>query len=150
MATYINSGNVFFSSEESNLELLKMKIETLLFEGFNLNLKVLIIAAEDILEALNHAPDWWDVDQTAKNNAIFVIPPMSAEQILEAVGESKPEYEKVGFYGQIIFWTAPLETFSKTRWSKVVKSSVYDSITIRNANTVKKLMALYKNGGTSI
>lgn len=150
VTTYINSGNVIFSSEESNLEILKMKMEALLFEGFNLNLKVMIIAAKDILEALNHAPDWWDVDQTAKNNAIFVIHPKTAEQVLEAVGESKPEYEKVGSYGQIIFWTAPLETFSKTRWSKVVKSSVYDSITIRNANTVKKLMALYKNGGTSI
>lgn len=140
--TYINSGNVIFSSEETDVNLLKNDLEALLLEGFDLNLKVLVLPTEDFFAAVNHAPSWWDSNSTDKNNAIFVIPPMTAEEIIEALGEAKPEYEKVAFYGRIIYWTAPLETFSKTRWSQMARSSVYESITIRNANTVKKLVAL--------
>ena len=50
--------------------------------------------------------------------------------------------EKIDSYGSVIFWSAPVETFSKTRWSKVVGSNVYDQITIRNANTVKKVLEI--------
>jgi len=58
------------------------------------------------------------------------------------VGEIKPEYEQVDVYGPVIFWSAPMKTFSRTRWSKVVGSAAYGSITIRNANTALKLAEL--------
>lgn len=82
------------------------------------------------------------MDKDSKHNAIFVIPPVTVNEVFEQVGAIKPEYEKVDHYGGIIFWSAPVKTFSKTRWSKVVGSSIYDSITIRNANTVNKLLQL--------
>ena len=44
----------------------------------------------------------------------------------------------------VIFWSAPIKNFSRTRWSKVVGSSLYNSITIRNANTVKKILEFVK------
>jgi uncharacterized protein (DUF1697 family) len=76
-----------------------------------------------------------------------VIPPTTVEEVFDKVGGTKPEYEEVGHYGRVIFWSAPIETFSKTRWSKVVGSSVYDSITIRNANTVKKVLQMCAAAG---
>lgn len=76
--------------------------------------------------------------------AIFILSSMIVEEVFREVGAIKPEYEKVAHYGRVIFWPAPIETFSKTRWSKVVGSSVYNSITIRNANTVYKMMQLIK------
>jgi glutamate synthase domain-containing protein 1 len=66
----------------------------------------------------------------------------SGLEVFKEVGEIKPEYEKVGYYGRVIFWSAPVETFSRTRWSKIVGSSVYGSITIRNANTINKILKL--------
>ena len=71
-----------------------------------------------------------------------MIPPVTVEDVFKEVGEIKPEYEKVGSFGNVIFWSAPLETFSHTRWGSVVGKSVYQKITIRNANTVKKLVEL--------
>jgi len=142
--SYINSGNIIFSSEISDTELLKRNCEALLFERFNMNLPVMILSADDLTEALNHAPEWWNRDQESKHNAIFVIPPASVHEIFQEVGEIKPEYEKVGCFGRVIFWSAPLKTFSRTRLSKVVGSSVYNSITIRNVNTAKKLAELCK------
>lgn len=73
-----------------------------------------------------------------------MIPPTTVEEVYLAVGETKPEYEKVDYYGNLIFWSAPVSTFGKSRWAKVVSTSVYDRITIRNANTVKKIAEMIR------
>lgn len=142
VVTYINSGNLIFSSQISDIRILKSDCEALILKKFGLELNAMVISAEDLIEALHNAPDWWDADKESKHNAIFVIPPSTVEEVFNEVGEIKPEYEKVGYFGRVIFWSAPLKTFSRTRWSGVVGSSVYNSITIRNSNTVKKLAEL--------
>lgn len=144
VVTYINSGNVLFNSEidESSV---KTACEDLIENNFSLTITVCIIAADELTDALAHAPDWWDNDPESKHNAIFVIPPMTAEEIIRQVGETKPEYEKVVHYGRVIFWSAQLVTFSHTRWSKIVQNKAsYYAITIRNANTAKKLAELVR------
>lgn len=143
--TYINSGNIIFSTNEANEKELKEKCEALIVSRFHLSIPVVIISAADLMTALNHAPSWWDQEKDAKHNAIFVMPPATVDRVFQEVGIIKPEYEKVDHYGRLIFWSAPIKTFSRTRWSKVVGSSVYDHITIRNANTVKKLLQLIKS-----
>jgi uncharacterized protein (DUF1697 family) len=43
----------------------------------------------------------------------------------------------------MIFWSAPIVTFSLTRLTKIVQNkTLYNAITIRNANTTKKLATL--------
>lgn len=142
--TYINSGNIIF---ESGLDecAAKAACEELIEQGFGLKIVVGVIAAADLAEALEHAPDWWGSEAACRHNAIFVIPPMTADEVCAQVGAVKPEYEKVASFGQVIFWSAPLATFSHTRWSKITQSkAAYNAITIRNANTAKKLAALSK------
>lgn len=77
-----------------------------------------------------------------QHNAIFIIPAVTVEEVFEQDGAIKPDYEKVEYHGRVIFWSAAIKTFSTTRWSKIVKSYVYNSVTIRNANTVIKLSQL--------
>ncbi|MCE5342032.1 MAG: DUF1697 domain-containing protein [Eubacteriales bacterium] len=139
VSTYINSGNIIFSSENENLLALQQKCHHAILHAFQLDIAVAVISAKDLREALEHAPKWWDKDDEAKHNAIFVIAPADAEAVMESVGEAKPEYEQVAHYGQVIFWSAPIKTFSRTRWAKIVSTSAYQTITIRNANTAKKL-----------
>lgn len=140
--TYINSGNIFF---ESPLELpaAQAACEDLILREFDLNIAVGILTAEALRKALAHAPDWWNKDVDSTHNAIFVIPPAAAEEICAFAGEINPDYEKTASYGNVIFWSAPLKTFSRTRWSKISKNkALYRQITIRNANTALKLAEL--------
>ena len=146
VVTYINSGNVLFDSELDGAAV-KSDCERLLESSFGLKIPVGIISAAELRGALAHAPDWWNSDPKSRHNAIFVIPPMTAEAVCTQVGDIKPEYEKAAYHGKVIFWSAPLATFSHTRWSKVVQSKeAYNAITIRNANTALKLAELA--GGT--
>ena len=142
VVTYINSGNIIFSSNNSDEKKLKEECEILILDKFKLSIPVLVISFHDLLTAINSAPLWWDQDKDSKHNAIFILPSITVDEVFSEVGEIKPEYEKVDYYGRIVFWSAPIKTFSRTRWSKVVGSSAYDSITIRNAKTVKKILQL--------
>jgi uncharacterized protein (DUF1697 family) len=144
VVTYINSGNIIFSSDNDDENKLKEKCEALITARFQLKIPVSIISVRDLSAAYEHAPLWWGQDKDSKHNAIFIIPPVTVEEVFEEVGEIKPEYEAVAHYGRIVFWSAPLKTFSRTRWSKIVGSSLYDNITIRNSNTVIKLLQLAK------
>jgi uncharacterized protein (DUF1697 family) len=144
ISTYINSGNVLFESDEEDPSLLVWKCRSFLEQDFGFSINLSIISAVSLRESLENAPDWWDRDPDSKHNAIFVIPPASAEDIIGEVGAAKPEYEMVAGYQQVIFWTAPLATFSRTRWSKIVGTRAYQDITIRNSNTARKLLELVK------
>jgi uncharacterized protein (DUF1697 family) len=142
VSTYINSGNVLFSAQETEISALQQQCRQAIIGAFQLDITVAVISAADLQEALVHAPAWWGNDPLSKHNAIFVIAPAETESLLAMVGAAKPEYEQLAYHGQVIFWSAPIATFSRTRWSKVVGTSAYGSITIRNANTAKKLAKL--------
>ena len=71
VVTYINSGNIIFSSEDSDIEFLKKHCEALISERFKLDISLSIISAEELIEVLNNAPDWWGADKESKHNAIF-------------------------------------------------------------------------------
>lgn len=142
VSTYINSGNVLFSSDGTDVLALKEKCCALIQIHFQMDIPVAVISAQALTDALAHAPSWWNADKDSKHNAIFVIPPATPEAMCGQIGEIKPEYEQVDSYGSVIFWSAPAKTFSRTRWSKVAGSAAYGSITIRNANTAFKLAEL--------
>lgn len=142
VTTYINSGNILFSSQQQDRVTLQKSCQQIIRDTFQLEIAVAVLSESELQDALKHAPDWWDNDSDSKHNALFVIAPASADSIIEAVGQSKPEYEQVAYHGPVIFWSAPLKTFSRTRWSKIVSTSAYSSVTIRNANTAKRLLQL--------
>jgi uncharacterized protein (DUF1697 family) len=143
--TYINSGNILFDSVLSESDA-KTTCETIVKATFGLDIPVRITTATELQDVLRCAPDWWDNAVDTVHNAIFVIPPMTAEEICKQVGEAKSEFEKVACCGSVILWSAARATFSKTRWSKLAGIKTANSaVTIRNANTTKRLLELAKN-----
>jgi uncharacterized protein (DUF1697 family) len=140
--TYINSGNVIFDSEEQSTIKLVKKCKEALETQFWFPIRLALIDVNTLKDALEHVPEWWGDDPNSKHNAIFVIQPATAKEVIVDAGKIKPEYEQLYAYKEIIFWSAPLKTFSRTRWSKIVGTKAYQNITIRNANTTKRLLDL--------
>lgn len=140
--TYINSGNVLFECDLKDETIIQKRCESLIQDHFGFSISIALVKAESLKSMMARAPEWWGKDPSSKHNAIFVIQPYSAQEIVEEVGQIKPDYEKVQAVDSMIFWSAPIETFSKTRWSKIVGTKTYAKITIRNANTAWKLLQL--------
>ena len=150
VSTYINSGNVIFSTDETNEVVIKECCEQLIQKTFALPISVAIISAKDFHKALANAPEWWGQDPNSRHDAFVVIHPRTAPEICAMVsqlGDCKLEYEQAAYHGKIIFWSAVKETFNYTIWSKVMRNKVvHSSITVRNSNTMRKLAELTKEG----
>lgn len=144
VATYLNSGNVIFSSALDDKNVLSNKIKLMIKDKFNLDIPVFIISQEKLKELLNHAPDWWgDDNKEIYDNLIFMISPLSYEEFYDEIGNPKAEYEKVHNYKSVIFWSFSRKDYQKTNWwPKTANANVSDKITIRTANTVKKIVGM--------
>jgi uncharacterized protein (DUF1697 family) len=138
--TYINSGNVLFDSEIADESAIARQCEEAIEACFGLKIRVCVISTADLIEAVNHAPPWWNNDPEFSHNAAFVLPPATAAEVIAEAGEIKPEYEKRDRFGRVIFWSVRKAVISRTRWSRIVSiKSAYGHMTVRNANTAMKL-----------
>ena len=142
VSTYIQSGNVIFTGPAGCRDAIRQQCADKIAARFGFEVPVAVVSARELKDILDHAPAWWGTDKDSKHNAMFVIPPATPEDVFREVGGIRPEYEKAEAYGCVIFWSAPTATFSRTRLMRVVGSGVYGNITIRNANTTKKLRDL--------
>lgn len=139
--TYLNTGNIILKSEK-NVEEVGSLVHQMIQEKFELDIFTLAVNTNDYLEMMDNLPDWFGKNKEDKHNLLFVLSPYSGETMIEEVGAHKPEYESIAYFKNFIFWTAPLKTFGRTRWSKIVGTKAYKYITIRNFNTATKLAEL--------
>lgn len=109
--------------------------------NFQVDIPVYTLLQADLENILAHAPVWWgDPDKTIYDNLIFVLPPLSPVDIHDEIGLPQPDYEKVADYENAIFWSFSRKDYQKNNWwSKTANSAVKDGLTIRTANTVRKL-----------
>lgn len=141
--THFNSGNVIFYSEIKNKEELILKIKIMIKDKFNLDIPTIVITKEELKEFFDNAPDWWNNDnKEIYDNIIFIIPPTKYEEVYSEIGDAKEEYEKIKNYKDVIYWSFNLKDYSKTNWIKTASSKINDEVTIRTANTMKKILEL--------
>lgn len=142
--TYLNSGNVVFSSDVEDKNILSNQIALMIKKRFCLDIPVFIILQEELEDRLNHAPAWWGDDKKEiYDNLIFLMPPLSFEEFYDDIGSPNAEYEKVYHYKGVVFWSFSRKDYRKTNWwSKTAKANIKDKITIRTANTVRKIVYL--------
>ncbi|MCI6467246.1 MAG: DUF1697 domain-containing protein [Faecalicatena sp.] len=144
VVTYLNSGNIAFSSVIEEQNVFADKIAVMIKENFSLDIPVFVILQEELNERLNHAPGWWGTgNKEIYDNIIFLMPPLSYEEFYDEIGNPKEEYEKVYHYKNVVFWSFDRKCYQKTNWwSKTASAGVKDKITIRTANTVRKSVTI--------
>lgn len=144
VSTYLNSGNAIFQSEIDNKEVIKENIQRMIKERFNLEIPVYVTTASELEDILKHTPEWWGTNnKEIYDNMIFIIPPTKYEEVYNTIGEPKENLEKIQEYNNIIFWSYKLKEYRKTNWwPKTAGTSISDKITIRTANTMRKVLEL--------
>ena len=142
--TYLNSGNVIFLSDEENIGKLTIQIETMIKEYFGFDIPIFCISQEELEDILQNAPDWWgNENKEIYDNLIFIMPPATFSDVFNEIGEPKEELEKIRNYKDVIFWSFSRKDYQKTNWwSKTASSKISDRITIRTANTVRKIVKM--------
>ena len=146
ISTYINSGNVIFESNIDNKEFIMKDINKIIKNKFNLEIPVFVMTVLELEDILNNNPNWWGTDsKEVYHNLIFIIPPTKYEEVYDTIGEPKEDIEKIKEYNNCIFWSYDLKNYRKSNWwSKTASTNISNKITIRTANTMKKVLAICK------
>ena len=142
--TYLNSGNVVFSSDEDNAERLTKQIERMIKNQFDLDIPVFVISREKLADILRNAPDLWGTEnKEIYDNLIFIMPPATFAEVYREIGEPKEELEKIKDYKEVIFWSFSRKDYQRTNWwSKTASANISSKLTIRAANTVRKTVGM--------
>ena len=140
--TYLNSGNVIFSSADKNVTALIDQGERMMQRELGLDIPVFIIPQEELADILRHAPDWWGTENKGNyDNLIFILPPATFPDIYYEIGAPKEGLEQIQEYQSAVFWSFSRKDYQKTNWwSKTARADIGSKLTIRTANTVRRIV----------
>ena len=143
--SYINSGNVFFTSTGLKAQLIE-KLETFFEAHYPFIQSFSLLSQEDYEAEVENLPAWWSED-LARKDVLFYTEGLDVEQVIPTVEslELKDEVLRFGKLG--IFWGKfSEETYCKTAYHKhLLKMPFYRNISIRNAKTFDKIGQMLKN-----
>lgn len=142
--TYLNSGNVVFSSDEDSIEKLTRLIERAIKNEFGFDIPVFVISKDRLRDILNNASSWWGIDnKEIYDNLIFIMPPVTFSDVYNEIGEPKEDLEKIEDYNEAVFWSFSRKDYQKTNWwPKTASANISTKLTIRTANTVRKIVSM--------
>lgn len=138
VSTYLNSGNIVFSSEADNT---KSMIEKMISDKFGYEIPAYVIGMDELKDILSHSPEWWDSGNKDKyDNLIFILSSDASEEICALVGEPSEGLETIQIYKNVIFWTFDRNAYQKCNWwKKTARAGIAEKLTIRTAKTVKRV-----------
>ncbi len=148
--TYIQSGNILFFAAGPGTKTATAKltsaIESALSKRFSYDAQAVVISHAKYKTAIKAAPENWGTDDDCKHNALFTLSSTTPKRVLGQLDEPKPEIETVTAGPGVIFWSATKQAITKTTLMKLAKHPAYQQVTVRNHNTVYKLLELLEQG----
>lgn len=144
--TYINSGNIIFSTSESHSSLTG-KIEKAIEEEFKLHIKVVVKSLSEITKIDGVIPKTWTNGGESKTDVLFLWNEINKKEALHNL-KIKPEIDHVKYIDGAIIWNVDRKNITKSGLLKIVGTDFYKKVTIRNVNTLRKLKYLMEENKT--
>lgn len=140
--TYIQSGNILFSSEEKNCNTLINKIAIMLSEKFKYNEQVFVLSEQQLKTVVTNTPAAFGAEpENYKYDVMFVKSPQTPADIAKQI-KTKEKVDKVFIGEGVVFISRLKSKASQSYMPKIVLLPFYKDVTIRNWNTTSKLFAL--------
>ncbi len=133
--TYINSGNVIFSSSR---EPSAKKVCNTLIQHFGVPIDLLILNAEAVSQIANAIPSDWVNDDTYKADVCYLFNAVNTPDICEQIGY-RADIETFIYVNHAVLMRISRSNQQKGSLLKIVGSPLYKQMTIRNVNTARKL-----------
>lgn len=141
--TYIQSGNVIFSSSEQDIKFLESQISEAIRTQFGFEVPVLVLPKEKLMEIINNNP-FLKNDSDIDVSGLYVtllqdIPSGAATEIMMATDFSP---EKIAIHNQMIYLFLPRGYGNTKLNNNFFESRLKISATTRNWKTLKALASL--------
>lgn len=145
VSTYIASGNAIFESDKPADEI-KAQLEEALPKNFKLDdelIKVLVLTRNQLQAIIDNKPEGFgEQPEKYHSDAIFLMGIDSAQVM--PVFNPREGVDKIWPGDGVIYSQRLSSQRTKSRLSKIMATSAYKSMTIRNWNTTTKLLEILK------
>ena len=136
-STYINSGNVLFESIETKKSL-KNKIEEILLNKKEQEIKVLIKTKKEMIDIAQPIPIEWTNDTNQKTDVAYLFEEIDNKEIINEL-PIKKEYLNLMYVKGAIIWNVTRDNYNKSQLNKIISHKIYKELTVRNVNTARYL-----------
>lgn len=140
VSTYINSGNVLFSSNETNKTKLTTTIEKALVKELHMELRVVVHSQSELKNVVDDIPKDWTTKDFRCYIAFLKEPTTPSDVLKELQLKEDIDFAKAGKYAVIM--GTRMSGLTKSGISKLIGTKIYKEMTMRNYNTTSKLLAL--------
>ena len=142
VATYIQSGNVLFSSTEKRSAALTDRIEAMLADAFDYVPTVVVRSRTQMRSIVAKAPKGFGTQPaTYRYDVMFLKEPLTAKAAIKEV-PTNPAVDASHAGTGVLYFSRLIAKATASRMGQVVASPIYPRITIRNWNTTTKLLSL--------
>lgn len=146
VSTYINSGNVIFSSRATDTARLERRLERAIRDDFGLTIPVLLRSAKNIIAAADALPDEWANDRDTKCDVLFLGRELDSPGILDRL-TVKPGIDKALYVPGAVLWRVAKPDATRSGLMRIAGTEMYRQMTIRNCNTLRKLASMIRDAG---
>ncbi|MDX2130381.1 MAG: DUF1697 domain-containing protein [Chloroherpetonaceae bacterium] len=136
--TYIQSGNLIFTTSEKR-ESVTEKLQETLRIAFQYDSTLIILPQEEIRSVVEKKPEKFGIDgENYKYDVLFLKHGIKAESIFENIPLNL-NVEKAEIRNGVIYFTRNRALETKSALDYLQKKSITHAVTIRNWNTTQKL-----------
>lgn len=145
-ASYMNSGNLFFSSDDHKESCIS-KIRALLEKHYDFSVPFALLTKEEYLEERAALPAWWH-GEMARKDVLFYACGMDVGKMRDFIEQAALYNEIVHVGRQAVFWGKydEAEYLKTTYHKKLMKQAFYREVTIRSGNTYEKIAEILESG----
>ena len=139
--TYINSGNVIFSTQAADAEKLTARIEKAFEEDTGMAIKVLVMDHKALKKMVDAIPRNWVDDKTMRTYVLLLWKELDDDGILDRL-PIKAGVDELRYVPGAVVWRVDRENVGRSHMNRIVGTPLYKKITIRSANTMRRLNEL--------
>lgn len=137
--TYIQSGNVVFTSPKARLADLTGRIEEMLRDRFAIPASVVVRSRRQMRDIVARAPEGFGSEPTAyRYDVIFLKPPLTVAAAIQRV-KTKEGVDTAATGPGVLYFSRLIARATQSQLARIVSDPVYQRLTIRNWNTTATL-----------
>lgn len=146
VATYIQSGNVVFSSAPATTRALSRRIEASLGAHLGEAAWVLVVSHGELATIVEQAPRGFGQEPgTYRDDVLFTREPLTPGEVLAEV-TLRDGVDEAHAGTHALYFRRLSSRASQSRLTQLVQRPVYKGLTIRNWNTTTTLLAMLEHG----
>lgn len=139
VSTYINSGNVLFSTDIEDRQVLADTLRGALIARCGVAADIQLRDAREMAAIVAAIPAEWRNDASMKCDVVFLQPDADSADILQKLNP-RPGIEDARCVPGAVIWRVDRENAASSRLTRIVGTPLYSRVTVRNCNTARKLL----------